>query len=109
MSDRKQPCVWQCYSPLAAWRCFNFRSLDLLQKITKRDRRDHLEPMKDGSLLCLLSFVSLFRCGRSLTAAGGIDAGKGQEVDHAKTFRRSVVSGKRRYPIGLHAEEGVRV
>jgi hypothetical protein len=37
-----------------------------------------------------------------LPAAGGIYAGKSQKVDHAKALRRSVMSGQRRYPIGLH-------
>jgi hypothetical protein len=38
---------------------------------------------------------------RLLTAAGGVDAGESQEVDHAKTFRGPVMGRQRWYPTWL--------
>src|SRR5437762_12738894 len=44
-----------------------------------------------------------------LTTAGGINTGESEEVDHAKTFRCSVMDRERQYPVGLHAKVRVGV
>ena len=44
-----------------------------------------------------------------LTAADGIHARESQKIDHAKTFRCSVMGRERRYPVGLHAKVRVWV
>ena len=46
---------------------------------------------------------------RLLAAAGGVHAGKSQEVYHAKTLWRSVVGRQCWNPVGLHAEVRVRI
>ena len=69
------------------------------------------DPVYDDNrpvLACAWNGLNLFT-RQLLTPASGIHAGKGQKVDHAKTLWHPVMSGQRRYPIGLHAQVRVRI
>ena len=65
--------------------------------------RDRKTPRIEKLELVLIRGYSLTFKQGLLTAAGGIHAGKSQEVDHAKTLRRSVMGGERWYPTWLDA------